>query len=106
MDFVACLGLAQPSINHELAVPTTPLFYEAFLEALSDSIRTYTTQRRQHDDGCCAFSDLRVAHQRTREAIRRYRVALISSPGEDRKKDLLRKRRRDDADGWVWVAFW
>jgi len=105
MDFVACLGLSQPSINHTLAVPTTPLFYEAFLQALSDSIRTYTTQRRQHDDGCCALSDLRVAHQRTREAIRRYRGASTASQVEE-GKDLVRKRRRDDADVWVWVAFW
>ena len=105
MDFVACLGLSQPSLTQDLAAEPPTLFYEAFLQTLSDSIRTYTSQRRP-SDGQCALSDLRVAHQRTREAIRRYRVVSDPSVVGGGGEDVVRKGRREDADGWVWVAFW
>ncbi|KAK3068545.1 hypothetical protein LTR53_013806, partial [Teratosphaeriaceae sp. CCFEE 6253] len=47
MDFAMCLSLRDPSLPRAFAAAPPGLFYEAFLQSLSDGIRDFTAHRRR-----------------------------------------------------------
>ena len=91
MDFAVLLCLFEKPAKKDTSRPVQ-LFYEAFLQAISDQILLYRLKQAATESS--AVCSLVAVQRRTRRAIRQYETAAISAKGHAECRECRTEQRQ------------